>query len=181
MCSVERAKTFWAAENVDQAFSGIFEYLDHLKRVLKRKTATDKGADLLPGWVYWNDDVFPVVMFVLFSLEYIQALRLLESLDCSSIEDHQDQDSSVVQVVIGSGKWRFGRVFMVVLFSKLWHLFLQVSCCRLTVQPPLPPPPSPPPVSSTGPTSLCLLPAERTCCHLLFQSSWSTTLTDAAR
>lgn len=43
--SAERAKTFWAEEDVDQAFSGVFEYLDHLKRVLQKKTATDKGAD----------------------------------------------------------------------------------------------------------------------------------------
>lgn len=51
MCSVERARTFWAEENVDQAFSGFFEYLDHLKGVLKRKTATDKGADRSsPDW-----------------------------------------------------------------------------------------------------------------------------------
>ncbi|XP_017259275.1 histone-lysine N-methyltransferase SETDB2 isoform X2 [Kryptolebias marmoratus] len=74
---VEHAKTFWAEEDVDQVFSGIFEYLDHLKRVLQKKTATDK--------------------------EYVQAVRLLESLDCLSLASHQDQDSSVVQVVIGSG------------------------------------------------------------------------------
>ena len=28
---------------MDQAFDGVFDYLDHLKRVLKKNTATDKG------------------------------------------------------------------------------------------------------------------------------------------
>uniref|UniRef100_A0A3Q3AIW9 Histone-lysine N-methyltransferase SETDB2 n=1 Tax=Kryptolebias marmoratus TaxID=37003 RepID=A0A3Q3AIW9_KRYMA len=46
---VKHAKTFWAEEDVDQVFSGIFEYLDHLKRVLQKKTATDKGA--APSWL----------------------------------------------------------------------------------------------------------------------------------
>ncbi|KAM9334229.1 histone-lysine N-methyltransferase SETDB2 isoform 2-T2 [Symphorus nematophorus] len=73
---VERAKTFWAEEDVDQVFAGVLEYVDHLKRVLKNNTATDK--------------------------EYVQALRLLESLDCSP--PTSTQDSSVVQVVIGSGE-----------------------------------------------------------------------------
>lgn len=43
VCFSERAKTFWAEEDVDQVFNGVFEYLDHLKRVLKKHTATDKG------------------------------------------------------------------------------------------------------------------------------------------
>ncbi|XP_051798706.1 histone-lysine N-methyltransferase SETDB2-like isoform X2 [Acanthochromis polyacanthus] len=73
---VERAKTFWAEEDVDQAFDGFFVYVDHLKRVLKAHTATDK--------------------------EYVQALRLLECLAGSSSTSPADQDSSVVQVVIGS-------------------------------------------------------------------------------
>ncbi|XP_008304296.1 histone-lysine N-methyltransferase SETDB2 isoform X2 [Stegastes partitus] len=73
---VERAKTFWAEEDVDQVFEGVYVYLDHLKRVLKAHTATDK--------------------------EYVQALRLLECLDCSSSVCPADQDPSVVQVVIGS-------------------------------------------------------------------------------
>uniref|UniRef100_A0A3Q1FGT1 Histone-lysine N-methyltransferase SETDB2 n=1 Tax=Acanthochromis polyacanthus TaxID=80966 RepID=A0A3Q1FGT1_9TELE len=62
-----RAKTFWAEEDVDQAFDGFFVYLDHLKRVLKAHTATDKGLG-------------------------------------SSSTSPADQDSSVVQVVIGSGR-----------------------------------------------------------------------------
>lgn len=41
---VEQAKTFWAKEDVDQVFSSVFVYLDHLKKVLKTNTATDKGA-----------------------------------------------------------------------------------------------------------------------------------------
>lgn len=74
---VERAKTFWAEEDVDQVFSGVFQYLDRLKAVLKRSAATDK--------------------------EYVQAFKLLEILDCcSSSTSPQDQDPSVVQVVIGS-------------------------------------------------------------------------------
>uniref|UniRef100_A0A1A8BVD4 Histone-lysine N-methyltransferase SETDB2 n=1 Tax=Nothobranchius kadleci TaxID=1051664 RepID=A0A1A8BVD4_NOTKA len=75
---VELAKAFWADEDVDQVFSSVFEYLEHLKRVLQRKTATDK--------------------------EYVQALKLVEFLDCSSLSSHQNQESSVVQVVIGSGE-----------------------------------------------------------------------------
>lgn len=43
LCFSERAKTFWAAEDVDQVFTGVSEHLDHLKRVLKKNTATDKG------------------------------------------------------------------------------------------------------------------------------------------
>ncbi|XP_020513388.2 histone-lysine N-methyltransferase SETDB2 isoform X1 [Labrus bergylta] len=73
---VERARTFWASEDVDHVFSGVIHYLDHLKKVLKNKTATDG--------------------------EYVQALKLLEALDCSP--PASSQDSSVVQVVIGSGE-----------------------------------------------------------------------------
>ncbi|XP_047195019.1 histone-lysine N-methyltransferase SETDB2 isoform X2 [Hippoglossus stenolepis] len=73
---VERAQAFWAEEDVDQLFNGVLSYLDHLKRVLKKNTATDK--------------------------ELVQALKLLESLDlCPSVSV---QDSSVVQVVIGAGE-----------------------------------------------------------------------------
>ncbi|XP_038572168.1 histone-lysine N-methyltransferase SETDB2-like isoform X2 [Micropterus salmoides] len=71
---VERAKTFWAGEDVDQVFNGVYAYLDYLKRVLKKNTATDK--------------------------EYVQAFKLLESLDCCP--PASTPDSSVVQVVIGS-------------------------------------------------------------------------------
>ncbi|XP_023252192.1 histone-lysine N-methyltransferase SETDB2-like isoform X1 [Seriola lalandi dorsalis] len=73
---VERAKAFWAGEDVDQAFDGVFEYLNHLKRVLKKNTATDK--------------------------ELVQALKVLETLDLSA--PVSSQDASVVQVVIGSGQ-----------------------------------------------------------------------------
>ncbi|XP_039997722.1 histone-lysine N-methyltransferase SETDB2 isoform X1 [Xiphias gladius] len=73
---VERAKTFWAEQDVDRAFNGVFDYLDHLKKVLKKNKATDK--------------------------ELVQALKLLESLDLSP--PVSGQDSSVVQVVIGSGQ-----------------------------------------------------------------------------
>uniref|UniRef100_A0A8P4GQN8 Histone-lysine N-methyltransferase SETDB2 n=1 Tax=Dicentrarchus labrax TaxID=13489 RepID=A0A8P4GQN8_DICLA len=73
---VDVARTFWAEEDVDQAFDGVFEYLGHLKRVLKKNTATDK--------------------------EYVQGLKLLQVLDCSP--PASAQDSSVVQVVIGSGE-----------------------------------------------------------------------------
>ncbi|XP_068165638.1 histone-lysine N-methyltransferase SETDB2-like isoform X1 [Antennarius striatus] len=72
---VERAKSFWAKENVDQVFTGVFEYLDNLKNVLKNKTATDK--------------------------QYVQGLKLLEIVD-SYLPD-SPPDSSVVQVVIGLG------------------------------------------------------------------------------
>lgn len=72
---VERARAFWCEEDVDQVFHGVYEYLDHLKRVLKKNTATDK--------------------------EYVQGLKLLECLNCPPMSS---QDSSVVQVVIGSGE-----------------------------------------------------------------------------
>lgn len=50
----------------------------------------------------------PILIFTLCLLsEYVQAFKLLEHLDCSSsLASLQDQDSSVVQVVIGSGKPR---------------------------------------------------------------------------
>ncbi|GLD73882.1 histone-lysine N-methyltransferase SETDB2-like protein, partial [Lates japonicus] len=73
---VERARAFWAEEDVDQVFSRVLVYLDHLKRVLKKNTATDK--------------------------ELVQSLKLLDSLDLSPLVS--SQDSSVVQVVIGSGE-----------------------------------------------------------------------------
>ncbi|XP_069577369.1 histone-lysine N-methyltransferase SETDB2 isoform X1 [Brachyistius frenatus] len=73
---VDRARTFWSEQDVDQVFSGVSVYLDHLKGVLRRNTATDK--------------------------ECVQAIRLLDLLDFSSPASPQDQDSSVVQVVIGA-------------------------------------------------------------------------------
>ncbi|XP_004066528.1 histone-lysine N-methyltransferase SETDB2 isoform X1 [Oryzias latipes] len=76
---LDRAKIFWAEKkDVDELFNDVFGYLEHLKTVLKSSTATEK--------------------------EYLQALRLLEILDCSPSSCLQDQDSSVVQVVIGSGE-----------------------------------------------------------------------------
>ncbi|PWA33779.1 hypothetical protein CCH79_00017269 [Gambusia affinis] len=74
---VERAKSFWAEKDVEQVFTGVFQYLDHLKQALQKKTALDK--------------------------EFVQAHRLLECLDCVPLGSPPDQDSSVVQVVIGSG------------------------------------------------------------------------------
>ncbi|XP_068458165.1 histone-lysine N-methyltransferase SETDB2 [Clinocottus analis] len=66
---VDRAKAFWAEEDVDQVFSGVFEYLDHLKRVLKKNTATDK--------------------------EFVQGLKLLECLNGAPAS----QDSVVQVVI----------------------------------------------------------------------------------
>ncbi|XP_062417558.1 histone-lysine N-methyltransferase SETDB2 [Pungitius pungitius] len=70
---VERAKSFWAEGDVDQVFSGVFEYLGNLKKVLKNNTASDK--------------------------EYVQGLKLLDSLKGPPASS---QEPSVVQVVIGS-------------------------------------------------------------------------------
>ncbi|XP_077423145.1 histone-lysine N-methyltransferase SETDB2 isoform X2 [Vanacampus margaritifer] len=39
---VDRAKSFWANENVDQVFSFMFKRLEHLREVLRADTATDK-------------------------------------------------------------------------------------------------------------------------------------------
>ncbi|KAM8905359.1 histone-lysine N-methyltransferase SETDB2 isoform 2-T2 [Spinachia spinachia] len=69
---VERAKSFWAEEDVDQVFSGVFEYLGNLKRVLKKNTASDK--------------------------EYVQGLKLLDNLKGPPASS---QEPSVVQLVIG--------------------------------------------------------------------------------
>ncbi|KAG7502414.1 hypothetical protein JOB18_019382 [Solea senegalensis] len=100
---VERAQRFWAEQDLDLVFSSVSSYLDHLKRVLNKNTATDK--------------------------ELVQALKLLECLDlcpsvpaqdlCPSVPAQdlcpsvpaQDlcpsvpaQDQSVVQVVIGANE-----------------------------------------------------------------------------
>lgn len=40
---LERAKAVWAKVDVDDIFDAVLEKLDHLKKVLKKKTATDKG------------------------------------------------------------------------------------------------------------------------------------------
>nr|XP_040029730.1 histone-lysine N-methyltransferase SETDB2 isoform X1 [Gasterosteus aculeatus aculeatus] len=77
---VERAKSFWAEEDVDQVFSGVFEYLGNLKRVLKKNTASDK--------------------------EYVQGLKLLDSLKGPPASS---QEPSVVQVVIGSDEPRLAK------------------------------------------------------------------------
>ena len=50
VCVSEEAKAFWAEEDVDQVFDGVYDYLDHLKRVLKKNTATDKGNASLLLW-----------------------------------------------------------------------------------------------------------------------------------
>ncbi|TNM94068.1 hypothetical protein fugu_002244 [Takifugu bimaculatus] len=73
---VERAKAFWKKEDIDDVFHVVFGYLGNLKRVLKKNTATDR--------------------------EYVQGLKLLEALNCSA--SGLNRDSSVVQVVIGSGE-----------------------------------------------------------------------------
>uniref|UniRef100_A0A3P9J611 Histone-lysine N-methyltransferase SETDB2 n=1 Tax=Oryzias latipes TaxID=8090 RepID=A0A3P9J611_ORYLA len=74
---LDRAKIFWAEKDVDELFNNVFGYLEHLKTVLKSSTATEK--------------------------EYVQALRLLEILDCSPTSCLQDQDS-VVQVSSSCGR-----------------------------------------------------------------------------
>ncbi|XP_047189178.1 histone-lysine N-methyltransferase SETDB2 isoform X2 [Scophthalmus maximus] len=73
---VERAQTFWSEEDVDQVFRRVVVYLDHLKRVLKDNTASDR--------------------------ELVQALKLLEVLDLCPPDSAQD--TTVVQVVIGAGE-----------------------------------------------------------------------------
>ena len=40
----DRAKSFWAEQDVDQVFGAVFEYLDHLRETLKTSTASDKGS-----------------------------------------------------------------------------------------------------------------------------------------
>lgn len=42
----ERAKAFWKKEDIDDLFNVVFGYLDNLKRVLKKNTATDRGWTL---------------------------------------------------------------------------------------------------------------------------------------
>ncbi|XP_053170785.1 histone-lysine N-methyltransferase SETDB2 [Scomber japonicus] len=74
--AAEQARSFWSKEDVDQVFSSVLSYLDHLKKALKSNTATDK--ELAASW------------------------KLLECLDWSSGAPAAMQDASVVQVVIGS-------------------------------------------------------------------------------
>lgn len=63
---LERAKAFWADEDVDQVFDRVLVYLKHLKRALEKNTATDKGWTFnLNSWLT-SLVVFPIVMFVLF-------------------------------------------------------------------------------------------------------------------
>ncbi|XP_060922714.1 histone-lysine N-methyltransferase SETDB2 isoform X2 [Limanda limanda] len=73
---VERAQAFWAEEDVDQMFDGVSSYLVHLKRVLKKHTATDR--ELVQGW------------------------KLMEVLDL--VPPAPARDASVLQVVIGAGE-----------------------------------------------------------------------------
>lgn len=42
----ERAKAFWKKEDIDDVFHVVFGYLDNLKSVLKKNTATDRGWTL---------------------------------------------------------------------------------------------------------------------------------------
>lgn len=50
----ERAKAFWEKEDIDDVFDVVFGYLNHLKRVLKKNTATDKGLTLSVFQGYQN-------------------------------------------------------------------------------------------------------------------------------
>ncbi|XP_054650479.1 histone-lysine N-methyltransferase SETDB2 isoform X2 [Dunckerocampus dactyliophorus] len=71
---VDRAKTFWAKENVDQVFSVLYKHLDHLREVLKTNTATDK--------------------------ERVQALKLFDCMDWTVLSP--SSDTPVVRVVVGA-------------------------------------------------------------------------------
>ena len=46
LCFSERAKAFWEKSDVDKVFSKVLGHLNHLKMVLKKNTATDKGWGL---------------------------------------------------------------------------------------------------------------------------------------
>ncbi|XP_061780150.1 histone-lysine N-methyltransferase SETDB2 [Nerophis lumbriciformis] len=71
---VDRAKTFWAKENVDHVFKIIYKHLNHLREVLKKKTASDK--------------------------EQVQALKLFDCLDWTVLSP--SVDTPVVRVVVGA-------------------------------------------------------------------------------
>ncbi|XP_051913403.1 histone-lysine N-methyltransferase SETDB2 isoform X1 [Hippocampus zosterae] len=72
---VDRAKVFWAKENVDQVFSVMFKRLDHLREVLRTNEATDK--------------------------ERVQALK---SFDCLGLTARSPMiDTPVVQVAVSAG------------------------------------------------------------------------------
>lgn len=90
---------------MDQVFDGVFKYLEHLKAMLKRSGATDKGSDPYQTRASRTLASFLILISLCLLSEYVQAFKLLEHLDCSSsLASLQDQDTSVVQVVIGSGK-----------------------------------------------------------------------------
>lgn len=141
----ERAKAFWEKEDVDDVFNVIFGYLDHLKGVLKKNTATDKGWTLS---VFHDNDQSSIPRFLcsrlrVFPSEYIQILKLLEALDCSG--SASNQKSSVVQVVIGSGK-RISytpapKFFKSVLRFKTRCCYVQVTSWQMSTPSPAPVPP----------------------------------------
>lgn len=144
----ERAKAFWEKEDVDDVFNVIFGYLDHLKGVLKKNTATDKGWTLS---VFHDNDQSSIPCFLcsrlrVFPSEYIQGLKLLEALDCSG--SASNQKSSVVQVVIGSGKRisntpasDASKFFKSVLGFKTRCCYVQVTSWQMSTPSPAPVPP----------------------------------------
>lgn len=105
-CVSDRAKTFWAREDADQLFTGVFEHLHHLKSVLKNNTATDKRWSLFIWCVVLVKMMRVLLKYscVVCQSEYVQGLKLLEVLDTCPLA--APPDTSVVQVVIGSGKHR---------------------------------------------------------------------------
>lgn len=139
----ERAKAFWKKEDVDHLFNVIFGYLDHLKGVLKKNTATDKGWTLS---VFHEWNCFLCSRLRVFPLEYIQGLKLLETLDCSG--SALNQKPSVVQVVIGSGKRISNtpasdapKFFKSVLRFKTRCCYVQVTTWQMSTPSPAPVPP----------------------------------------
>ncbi|XP_077370108.1 histone-lysine N-methyltransferase SETDB2 isoform X2 [Festucalex cinctus] len=75
---VDRAKAFWAKENVEQMFSFMFKRMEHLREVLSANTATDK--------------------------ERVQALKMLDCLEWTV--QSPVGNTPVVQVVIGADNER---------------------------------------------------------------------------
>ncbi|XP_053742160.1 histone-lysine N-methyltransferase SETDB2 isoform X1 [Synchiropus splendidus] len=71
--AVERARSFWAGEDVDRVFSALLVSLEHLRTSLKSGEASDK--------------------------ELVQSLKLLDCLNWTTINPSTQQ---VVQVVVGS-------------------------------------------------------------------------------
>lgn len=57
---------FWVGEDVDEVFDTMFVYLEHLKRALKKNTATDKGWTFEVTFLLMFSVMVPAVTLLMF-------------------------------------------------------------------------------------------------------------------